>query len=131
VLQQREFSRLGSNELIPMRARLVFATQRKLEALVAEGKLHADLFYRIKAAKIEVPPLRNRPEDIAAIARCLVHRFSEALQKPMDEIDPAAVSALENYQWPGNVRELENVIQRAVIMASGRAIRIADLDLDA
>jgi DNA-binding NtrC family response regulator len=129
VLQQMEFSRLGSSKLIPLRARLIFATHQDLAKLVAEGKFRQDLYYRINVMRIESPVLQDRAEDIPAIANYFLRRYSEAFQKPMDAIEPDAMTILENYAWPGNVRELENVMQRAIILAPGRTVRAVDLSL--
>jgi DNA-binding NtrC family response regulator len=129
VLQQMEFSRLGSNKLIPLRARLVFATHRDLGKLVAEGKFRQDLFYRINVMRIDSPPLQEHPEDIPTIARHFLRHYAQSFQKPMDGIEPEAMEALQNYAWPGNVRELENVMQRAIILAPGQSVRAEDLTL--
>jgi len=127
VLQQREFSRLGSNRLIPLRARLVFATHQDLAAMVAQGTFRQDLYYRINVVRIESPALQEHPEDIACLAQHFLRQYAELYQRPMDGIDADAMSALEGYSWPGNVRELENVLQRAIILASGRSIQLEDL----
>jgi DNA-binding NtrC family response regulator len=129
VLQQMEFSRLGSNKLIPLRARLVFATHRDLAQLVAEGKFRQDLFYRINVMRIESPSLQEHPEDIPQIAEHFLRHYSQVFQKPMDAIEPDAVQMMQNYPWPGNVRELENVMQRAIILAPGMTLRAEDLTL--
>jgi DNA-binding NtrC family response regulator len=129
VLQQMEFSRLGSNKLIPLRARLIFATHQDLAKLVAEGKFRQDLYYRINVMCIETPPLRDRAEDIPLIAGHLLRHYSNLFQKPMDSIEPEALEMLQNFSWPGNVRELENVLQRAIILAPGRVVRAEDLSL--
>jgi DNA-binding NtrC family response regulator len=127
VLQQREFSRLGSNRLIPLRSRLIFATHRNLAEMVAQGKFRQDLYYRINVMKIEIPSLQERSEDIGAMATHFLHHYGRIFQKPMDEIEPEAMAALQNYPWPGNVRELENVIQRAIILTRGTTLRLSDL----
>jgi DNA-binding NtrC family response regulator len=129
VLQQMEFSRLGSNKLIPLRARLIFATHQDLAKLVAEGKFRQDLYYRINVMRIEAPPLQERPEDIPLIAQHFMRHYSAVFQKPMERIEPPALEALQSYAWPGNVRELENVIQRAIILAPGNTLRAEDLSL--
>jgi DNA-binding NtrC family response regulator len=131
VLQQMEFSRLGSNRLIPLRARLIFATHRDLAQLVAEGKFRQDLYYRINVMRIESPTLQEHPEDIPSIAKHFLHKYSQAFQKPIDGFAPDALDLLQNYSWPGNVRELENVVQRAIILAPGQFIRAEDLTLNA
>ena len=130
VLQQMEFSRLGSNRLIPLRARLIFATHRDLAQLVAEGKFRQDLFYRINVMRIESPQLQEHPEDIPSIAKHMLHKYAQAFQKPMEGIEPEALELLQSYPWPGNVRELENVLQRAIILAPGQIVRAEDLTLN-
>jgi DNA-binding NtrC family response regulator len=130
VLQQMEFNRLGSNKLIPLRARLVFATHRDLGKLVAEGKFRQDLYYRINVMRIDSPALQDHPEDIPRIARHFMRHYSSMFQKPMDSIEPEAMELLQNYSWPGNVRELENVMQRAIILAPGQIVRGEDLTLN-
>jgi DNA-binding NtrC family response regulator len=127
VLQQREFSRLGSSRLIPLRARLVFATHRDLGEMVAQGKFRQDLYYRINVMRIDSPSLQEHPEDIPSIAMHFLQRYSAEYAKPMDQIDPAAMSLLQRYSWPGNVRELENVIQQAIILSRTDIIRAEDL----
>jgi DNA-binding NtrC family response regulator len=127
ALQQREFSRLGSTHLIPLRASILFATHRNLEQMVAAGKFRQDLFYRINVMSIQLPPLREHAEDIAPLVEHFLRRYSKQYRKAVESIDPAALKALESYDWPGNVRQLENVMQRAVIMAEGSCIRLAHL----
>ena len=129
VLQQMEFNRLGSNKLVPLRARLIFATHQDLSKLVAEGKFRQDLYYRINVMRIDSPPLQDRPEDIPLIASHFMRHYAGVFQKPMDSIEPDALDMLLGYHWPGNVRELENVMQRAIILAPGHAVRAEDLDL--
>jgi len=129
VLQQMEFSRLGSTRLIPLKARLVFATHQDLAKLVAQGKFRQDLYYRINVMRIEAPPLQDRPDDIPAIACHFLNRYSEEFSKPVDGFEPAAMEMLQAYAWPGNVRELENVLQRAIILAPGHSVRAEDLSL--
>ena len=127
VLQQREFSRLGSSRLLPLKARVLFATHRNLEELVEAGTFRQDLFYRVNVMKINIPPLRERTEDIPMLARHFLERYSAECGKPIHDIRPNAMELLVEYDWPGNVRELENVIQRAVIFADDEAITPADL----
>src|SRR6185312_7389561 len=130
VLQQLEFSRLGTTRVIPLRARLIFATHRDLGKLVAEGKFRQDLFYRINVMRIESPALREHAEDIPEIAQHLLQHYSRMFQKPMDRIEPDAMEMLQNNSWPGNVRELENVMQRAIILAPGASVRADDLSFN-
>ena len=127
VLQQREFSRLGSNRLTPLRARLVFATHQDLADMVAQGTFRQDLYYRINVMRIDAPPLQEHPEDIPQMAAHFLRQYSEMYQKPMTGIEPGATAVLQAYPWPGNVRELENVIQRAIIVARGECLRLEDL----
>jgi transcriptional regulator with PAS, ATPase and Fis domain len=129
VLQQMEFNRLGSTRLIPLRARLIFATHQDLGKLVAEGKFRQDLFYRINVMRIEAPPLQEHPEDIPQIARHFLRQYGQLFQKPMEDIEPNAVLLLQSHRWPGNVRELENVMQRAIILAPGKIVRAEDLSM--
>jgi DNA-binding NtrC family response regulator len=130
VLQQLEFSRLGTTRVIPLRARLIFATHRDLGKLVAEGKFRQDLFYRINVMRIESPALREHAEDIPEIAQHFLQHYSRMFQKPMDRIEPDAMEMLQNNSWPGNVRELENVMQRAIILAPGASVRADDLSFN-
>ncbi len=130
VLQQREFSRLGSNKLIPLKARLVFATHQDLGEMVAQGKFRQDLYYRINVMRIDSPPLQDHPEDIPQIARHFLRHFTQMFQKPLYDFEPEAMSLLQSYSWPGNVRELENIVQRAIILAQGDTIRAVDLPIN-
>ncbi len=127
VLQQREFTRLGGNRAIPLHARVVFATHRDLQHMVSEGTFRQDLFYRVNVIEINVPPLRERTEDIPTLARHFLKKYSAEYGKTVRGINPAALDALVEYEWPGNVRELENVIQGAVVLADGDSIGRADL----
>jgi len=130
VLQQREFSRLGSNRLIPLRARLIFATHQDLAEMVAQGKFRQDLYYRINVMRIDAPPLQDHPEDIPQIATHFLQHYSNMYQKQLKDFDPEAMAMLQSYAWPGNVRELENVVQRAIILARGEFIRAEDLPIN-
>ena len=130
VLQQMEFSRLGSTRLIPLKARLIFATHQDLAKLVAEGKFRQDLYYRINVMKIISPALADHAEDIPQIANHYLKHYAQLFQKPMQSIAPEAMTILQNCPWPGNVRELENTIQRAIILAPGMTIRAEDLPLN-
>ena len=127
VLQQREFTRLGSGRGIPLKARVIFATHRDLTRMVADGTFRLDLFYRINVMTIKAPPLRERPDDIVALADFFVQQYSTLFRKRVTGIDSKARELLEEYDWPGNVRELENVIQSAIIRANGELIGPSDL----
>ena len=127
VLQQREFSRLGSSRPIPLKARLVLATHRDLEQMVASGTFRQDLFYRVNVMNIEAPPLREHAQDIPLLVQHFLRHYSELYGKSMERIEPDALALLQQYNWPGNVRELENVMQHAIIMAEGVSLEVGDL----
>ncbi|MDR3725625.1 MAG: sigma-54 dependent transcriptional regulator [Terracidiphilus sp.] len=129
VLQEMEFNRLGSTRVIPLRARLVFATNQDLPKMVAEGRFRQDLYYRINVVRIQAPSLRSHSDDLPLLANGLLHRYSMLFGKAVDRIEPKAMDMLSDYPWPGNVRELESVIQRAIIDTPGHAIRPEDLTL--
>lgn len=130
VLQQREFSRLGSSKLIPLRARFIFATHRDLDEMVAEGKFRQDLYYRINVMRIETPALQDHAEDISQIAAHYQRHYAQLFQKPVVDIEPEAMAVLQAYSWPGNVRELENVMQRAIIVSKGKSLCVEDLPME-
>jgi formate hydrogenlyase transcriptional activator len=119
VLQEGEFERLGGAKTIRVDARVIAATNRPLAEAVKEGKFRQDLFYRLDVFPIEVPPLRERREDIPMLAWTFVKEFSNSMGRPVDEIADESMSALQEYHWPGNIRELRNVIERAMIVCHG------------
>ncbi|MCL6546975.1 MAG: sigma 54-interacting transcriptional regulator [Bryobacteraceae bacterium] len=127
VLQQREFCRLGSCKLIPLRARILAATHRPLERMVEEGAFRMDLLFRINVMTIDVPPLRERIEDIPALASHFLEESAKVFQKTVREMTPEAMDLLMCYSWPGNIRELENVIQAALILTDEERIGPRDL----
>jgi DNA-binding NtrC family response regulator len=127
VLQEKEFCRLGSSKPIPLRARVLFATHRNLAEMVKEGSFRQDLYFRVNVLTIELPALRERPEDISCLASHFADVYAKTYQKPVQRIHPRAMEVLLGYDWPGNVRELENVIQRAVILSEGGFIGASDL----
>jgi formate hydrogenlyase transcriptional activator len=131
VLQEREFERLGSTRTLRTDARLIAATNRDLEALVAEQKFRSDLYYRLNVFPVRVPALRERPEDIPLLVRHFVQQFSRRLGKVIDTIPSETMSALARYPWPGNIRELQNVIERAVILTGGPVLTVRNDDLRA
>ncbi len=114
VLQERRIERVGGTEAIEIDVRLVTATHRSLEKLVAEGKFREDLFYRLNVIKVELPPLRDRPEDISLLANHFLQKYHRPNQ-PIPEVGPDAMDLLLNHPWPGNVRQLENAIERACV----------------
>ena len=131
VLQEREFERLGGVRTIRTDARIVAATNRDLDAAVEDGEFRADLFYRLNIFPIHIPPLRERPEDIPLLAEHFVQLFSKRLHRVIESIPATAMDALTRHVWPGNIRELRNVLERAVILSSGRGLQIEARDLHA
>jgi formate hydrogenlyase transcriptional activator len=129
VLQQREFERLGNGRTHKTDARLVAATNQNLKAMVEERSFRPDLFYRLNVFPIQVPPLRERPEDIPLLVRHFVQHFSRCMNRTIDTIPSEAMEGLVRYGWPGNIRELENVIERAVILSPGPTLRVTLKDL--
>jgi formate hydrogenlyase transcriptional activator len=119
VLQEREIERVGSNKPIPIDVRVVAATHRDLNALVAEGKFREDLLYRLNVVPIDVPPLRERVADIPLLVEYFIDRFGKKAGKKFRTIDRKSLRLLQAYDWPGNIRELQNVIERAVILCEG------------
>jgi DNA-binding NtrC family response regulator len=120
---------VGGTQTIKVDFRAVAATNKDLEAKVAEGTFRPDLFYRLNVFEIRVPPLRERREDIALLADHFVQKFSRAMNKPFSSISRTAVDLLTQYDWPGNVRELENAIERAMVVGHGPEIQSTDLPL--
>jgi formate hydrogenlyase transcriptional activator len=129
VLQEREFERLGSSHTLRTNARLIAATNRDLEAMVAEQKFRSDLFFRLNVFPVHVPPLRERQGDIPLLVRHFTQQYSRRMKKAMETIPSAAMDALCRYHWPGNIRELQNVIERAVIISAGPALSVDVADL--
>jgi len=129
VLQEREFERLGSSRTLRTDARLIAATNRDLEAMVAEQKFRSDLFFRLNVFPVHVPPLRERQGDIPLLVRHFTQQFSRRMKKVMETIPSAAMGAMSRYHWPGNIRELQNVIERAVIVSSGPVLSVDVSDL--
>jgi len=127
VIQEREFKAVGDTRTQSTDIRLIAATNKDLRAMVAAGSFRDDLFYRLNIFPIELPPLRERREDIAALALHFLRTFSMELGKPVGEISDGAMNVLLNHAWPGNVRELENTLHRAVILATDKVIRKAHL----
>ncbi len=127
VLQEGEFERLGGHETRRVDFRLVSATNRDLEQLVRQGTFREDLFYRLNVIGIQLPPLRDRPEDIPLLVDHFLRRFADKNDKPIRGIEKETMDALRRWPWPGNVRELENVIERAVVLSRGPAIGLDDL----
>jgi DNA-binding NtrC family response regulator len=129
VLESKRFTRLGGTQEVTSDFRLVCATNQDLEKLVEEGSFREDLYYRVNVFTIDVPPLRERAEDIPLLARFFVEKYARSMSKPVKVISPAAESVLAEYEWPGNVRELENAIERALVIGCGELLEPGDLPL--
>lgn len=130
VLQQREFEPVGGTNTIQVDVRLIAATHQNLEKLIAEGKFREDLYYRLNVISIQLPPLRERQEDILDLAVTFLKSASTHGGKRIARFDDDALNALMRYTWPGNVRELQNAIERAVVLAEREAVELADLPLE-
>ncbi|HVH37580.1 MAG TPA: PEP-CTERM-box response regulator transcription factor [Sphingomicrobium sp.] len=128
-LQERVIERIGGRQTIPVDTRIVCATHQNLEAMIADGRFREDLYYRLAEIVVKIPSLGERAGDAVLLARHFVNRFAREMDSRVQSLAPDAVAAIDAYAWPGNVRELENRIKRAVIMADGKAIGAADLDL--
>jgi Nif-specific regulatory protein len=129
VLQEHEFERLGGTRTLRVDVRLVAATNRDLASMVQSGLFREDLYYRLNVVSIEMPPLRERKDDIVPLANSFIRRFSGELKKRIEGLEPDAQKLLIRYNWPGNIRELENTIERAMLLTEGRAIACNDLRL--
>jgi DNA-binding NtrC family response regulator len=130
VLQEREFERLGGTKTIKVDVRLIAATNRDLRAALEEGTFREDLYYRLNVVPIDIPPLRERKEDIPELVTVFLSRFSQDSSRPLEGISPEAMQILTNYHWPGNVRELQNVIERACALAKDSVLDATDIHLD-
>jgi formate hydrogenlyase transcriptional activator len=122
ALQEREFERLGSTQTRKVNVRLIAATNRDLEKMVANREFRSDLFYRLNVFPIRIPPLRDRREDIPLLVSYFAQKFAKQMQKRIDAIPVAVMKGLTAWDWPGNIRELENFIERAVILTRGKAL---------
>jgi len=129
-LQERVIERIGGRQPIAVDTRIVCATHQDLEAMIADGRFREDLYYRLAEIVVKIPSLAERSGDSVLLARHFVNRFSRELNSSVQALSPDAVAAIDSYAWPGNVRELENRIKRAVIMADGKSVTGADLDLN-
>jgi two-component system response regulator PilR (NtrC family) len=124
VLQERQVRPVGSTGEIPIDVRVIAATNRDLESMVAEGSFREDLYYRLSVIPVQVPPLRERPEDVPLLANHFLKKYARAASKNITHIDAESLRALGSYEWPGNVRQLENTIERAVALESGDVLRV-------
>jgi DNA-binding NtrC family response regulator len=130
VLQEREFERLGSTRTLRTDARLIAATNRDLREMVEQQKFREDLFYRLNVFPIDVPALRERPQDIPLLVNHFAQRFARRMNRTIETIPAETMAALTRYPWPGNIRELQNLIERAVILSHGPVLQVPLQDLD-
>jgi two-component system response regulator FlrC len=130
VLQDKVIERLGSRESISCDVRIITATNKDLQARVAEGKFREDLYFRIAVFPIRIPGLRERPGDVLPLAESFLRRYGKTMGRTDSSLSKFSKAALQNYSWPGNVRELENAIQRALLLSDNSVIEPADLELD-
>jgi formate hydrogenlyase transcriptional activator len=124
ALQEREFERLGSTHTRKVNVRLIAATNRNLQKMVAEREFRSDLFYRLNVFPIRIPPLRERKEDVPLLVSFFVQKFAKQMQKQIESVPSAVMKGLTGWEWPGNIRELENFIERAVILTRGKALEV-------
>jgi formate hydrogenlyase transcriptional activator len=130
ALQEREFERLGNSHTRKVNVRLIAATNRNLEKMIADREFRSDLYYRLNVFPIRIPPLRDRKEDIPLLVRYFVQKAARQMQKQIDTIPAAAMKTLTNWDWPGNIRELENFIERAVILTRGKSLAVPVAELN-
>jgi two-component system NtrC family response regulator len=128
-LQERVIERIGGRQAIDVDTRIVCATHQDLEAMIGEGRFREDLYYRLAEVVVKIPSLAERAGDTVLLARHFVNRFAREMNAKVQGLSPDALAAIDAYAWPGNVRELENRMKRAVIMADGKTVTAADLDL--
>jgi two-component system response regulator AtoC len=130
ISEERAFERVGGNQTLRADVRLIAATNKNLEKLVAEGKFRDDLYFRLNVVHLTMPPLRDRKEDIPMLVRGFLRHFCKANEKPLLDLTGDAMNALLNYNWPGNVRELRTAIEHGVVMAHGAKVSLRDLPLN-
>jgi DNA-binding NtrC family response regulator len=126
-LQEREFERVGGTRPIGVDVRIVAATNRDLEQSVSDGRFRPDLYHRLNVIPVALPALKNRKEDVPALAHYFMKRFSQEAKRSFAEISQEALEKMINHEWPGNVRELANVVERAVVLGLGPRIEVRDL----
>jgi two-component system response regulator HydG len=129
VLQERKVTRVGSNKSIPLDVRLICATNMNIESMVADKTFRQDLFYRINTIELDLPPLRERPEDIGPLAEFYLKQFRKKYNRPVSDISSALIKKMQQYNWPGNIRELQHAIERAVILSQEKILQPDDLFL--
>jgi transcriptional regulator with GAF, ATPase, and Fis domain len=119
VLQEREFERVGGNQTIRADVRVIAATNRDLQAAIASGAFRRDLFYRLNVVPLEIPPLRERREDVPMLIEYFIDRFARKIGKKIRAVETKTLELLQSYSWPGNIRELQNVIERSIVVCEG------------
>jgi transcriptional regulator with PAS, ATPase and Fis domain len=124
VLQEKEFERVGGTQTIRAHVRVIAATNRDLKAAMTSGTFRSDLFYRLQVFPIEIPPLRERKEDIPLLVEYFIDRYASKMGKRIRSIKQASLELLRSYSWPGNIRELQNIIERAVIVSENEVLAI-------
>jgi formate hydrogenlyase transcriptional activator len=124
VLQEQEFERLGSSRTLRVDVRVVAATNADLAQMVEEKKFRSDLYYRLNVFPINVPPLRERPEDIPLLVHFFANRFAQQMKKRIESVPKETMAVLVSYNWPGNIRELQNLVERGVILSRGSTLEI-------
>ena len=130
VLESKSFVRVGGNKEIKSDFRVICATNRDLKAMVDNGVFREDLYYRLNVVNIQVPPLRERTEDIPLLVDYFIKKYCTTMNRPIMTIDPAALKRLEEFPFPGNIRELENMIERAIVVGNGKKITLKDLPIE-
>jgi transcriptional regulator with PAS, ATPase and Fis domain len=127
VIETKQFTRVGGNEIIEVDFRVICATNRDLEQAVQQSTFREDLYYRLNVFSISIPPLRERKSDILHLTNHFINKYAQAMNKQISSISPEAIDILDGYNWPGNVRELENAIERAMVVGKPPAIQPQDL----
>lgn len=130
ALQEREIERVGGNGPIPVQVRIIATTNRDIMSAVTKGQFRQDLYYRLHVIQLDVPPLRERPRDIEALAQHFLKQYAQQYQKVGVEFDDTAMQKILRHDWPGNVREMQNVIQRAVLLTAGNKITATDIPIE-
>jgi len=130
VLETKKFVRVGGNKEITSDFRVICATNKDLKSLVESGVFREDLYYRLNVLTIDIPPLRERSDDIPLLVDYFIQKYCTSMNRPLVTIDPAALRRLEEFQFPGNIRELENMIERAIVIGNGKKISLKDLPLE-
>ncbi|HKL66606.1 MAG TPA: sigma 54-interacting transcriptional regulator, partial [Bacteroidales bacterium] len=129
VLESKAFVRVGGNKEITSDFRVICATNRDLKGMVEKGTFREDLYYRLNVVNINIPPLRERVEDIPLLVNHFIRKYCKSMSRDLISVEPAALKHLQEFEYPGNVRELENMIERAIVIGNGKEIRLKDLPM--